>query len=220
MKVSKIIQTMIIFVSILLVAYWIWMRTPDESNTKLSKICSQLDLTEFNLVIENKSQNVKFDFAVKNNLDYYLEIDNYPQTLKTIVIGDIDYHLNQTAIGDTPSNLNREQKTVYKTNSENKLTESVSTFLNNALCYKRSYDIVEGKIYYVEYFYNINVFTNKENSGLAISKIYYKNDKIAFIEEGYEGDDYFDRYYIINFSNTVDENKFKIPSDYTWIEPE
>ena len=98
--------------------------------------------------------------------------------------------------------------------------EKYPDFLNRALCYKRAYDIVDGKIYYVEYFYNINVFTETGYPNSAISKIYYKNNEIAFIEEGYEGDKDFDRYYITSFSNTIDESKFEIPTDYKWLKSE
>ena len=210
MKIIKFIQTIIIILSIVLVAYWIWMRTPDETNTKLSKICGQMDLNAFTITAENKDQNCKYNFSIKSNLDYYVEFDNNPLYAKTIVIGNDEYHMLHNEIG----------KTIFKMEAENKIAESISSFLNRALCYKRAFDIVDGKIYYVEYFYNINVFTEAGSSNSAISKIYYKNDKIVFIEEGYEGDDYFDRYYITSFSNTIDDSKFEIPTDYKWINVE
>ena len=210
MKIIKVIQTIIIILSIVLVAYWMWMRTPDDKNIKLSKICGQIDLSKCTITAENKEHNCKFNFSIKSNLDYYVEFDNNQLYHKTIVIGNDEYHIHHSEL----------DKTIYKKDAENKITESVSSFLNRALCYKRAFDIVDGKIYYVEYFYNINVLTETRYPNSVISKIYYKNDKIAFIEEGYEGDDDFDRYYITSFSNTINDSNFEIPTDYKWIDPE
>ena len=140
MKIIKVIQTIIIILAILLVAYWMWMRTPDDKKTKLSKICGQMDLSQFTITVDTKSKsadNYKINFSIKNNLDYY-----------------------------------------YETYSDNTYA---------------------------------NVFAETGYPNSAISKIYYKNNEIAFIEEGYEGDNDFDRYYITSLSNTVDESNFEIP---------
>ena len=173
-----------------------------------------MDLKHFTITVNTKSKstdNSKINFSIKDNLDYYCEIYTSNETYsKRLVIGKEEYRMFNI--------LN--EKTIVKSETENKITESVSDFLKRALCYKRAYDIVDGKIYYVEYFYNINVFSETGYPNSAISKIYYKNDEIAFIEEGYEGDVDFDRYYITSFSNTIDESKFEIPTDYKWIESE
>ena len=213
MKIIKVIQTIIIILAILLFAYWMWMRTPDDKNTKLSEICGQMDFSKFTITVDTKSKsadNYKINFSIKNNLDYYYETYSDNTYAKRLVIGEDEYHMFNI--------LN--EKTIDKIESENRITESVADFLNRALCYKRAYDIVDGKIYYVEYFYNINVFADTGYQNSAISKIYYKNNEIAFIEEGYEGDKDFDRYYITSFSNTIDESKFEIPTDYKWLKSE
>ncbi len=197
MKIVRILQGIIVIITIVLVGYWIWMDVEHGEETKLDEFFKTVNLSNFNVKLYDKASNYKYDITIINGIDYVIEFND---------LKDLNHRYTIIAEGENKIYIDYSQKNIIKNKATDydEVRESIETFLQRRLFCKRAYDIVDGKLYYVEYYDNIGKWEDYD----VVSAFYFRNNKLE-----YKVDSHFGEYYIESIVNEIDETKFEIPED-------
>lgn len=189
MKKIKVLQSIILIITVLLILYKIWMYSDTPSN-RLDDVIKTTNLSGFNIVLRDADNGGIVDLTIKDNLNY---VQNYTKDdhRTTIIVKNKErYYIDYT------------YKIISKSNTDEVIRESVDTLLQRKCLDKRGHDIIDGKLYYVEIYDNIG------RTEFDKDAFYFRNGKLEYIKSSYYGN-----CYIESISNNIDESKFEIPEE-------
>ena len=193
MNKIRILQSIILLITILLISYTVWMYNFEQSSSKLDEVINNTDLSRFNIVLRNQDDGSRIiDLTIKDGLNYVLNLTSTSSKSTIIVNEGESYYIDYT------------NKTISKKKADEyiNIEESVTSFLHRRVLDKRGHDILDGKLYYVEIYYNIGR-TEFDNDAF-----YFRKGKLEFIKSSYFGN-----CYVESISNDIDESKFEIPEE-------
>ena len=189
MKKIKVLQSIILIITVLLILYKIWMYSDTPSN-RLDDVIKTTNLSGFNIVLRDADNGGIVDLTIKDNLNY---VQNYTKDdhRSTIIVKNKErYYIDYT------------YKIISKSNTDEVVRESVDTLLQRKCLDKRGHDIIDGNLYYVEIYDNIG------RTEFDKDAFYFRNGKLEYIKSSYFGN-----CYIESISNNIDESKFEIPEE-------
>lgn len=192
MNKIRILQSIIMLITISLIAYTVWMYNFEESSSKLDEVINSTDLSKFNIVLRNIDDGSIIDLTIKDGWNYVLNLTITNSKSAIIVNEGESYYIDYT------------NKTISKKIADEyiNIEETVTSFLQRRVLDKRGHDILDGKLYYVEIYYNIGK-TEYDNDAF-----YFRKGKLEFIKSSYFGN-----CYVESISNNIDESKFEIPEE-------